>query len=110
MENRAEARRLPQLGRRGYGPFGSSGPAKVKGVLKPLLAGRRPALRDGARELRLSVRTLQRRLTGERTTCQRTDGRGSKRRTSWGTPIALRAPQPIPPESVRVTFAPTTNR
>jgi len=43
----------------------------VKGVLKRLLAGRRPALRDAARELRLGVRTLQRRLAGERATFQR---------------------------------------
>ena len=39
---------------------------QVKGILKKLLAGRRPALQDVARELRLSTRTLQRRLTAER--------------------------------------------
>lgn len=38
---------------------------QVKGILKKLLAGQRPALEDVARELRLSTRTLQRRLTGE---------------------------------------------
>lgn len=36
---------------------------RVKNVLKPLLAGRRPALDDVARELATSSRTLQRRLT-----------------------------------------------
>lgn len=36
---------------------------QVKGVLKRLLAGRRPGIEDVARELRLSSRTLQRRLT-----------------------------------------------
>jgi AraC-like DNA-binding protein len=36
---------------------------QVKGVLKRLLAGRRPGIGDVARELRLSSRTLQRRLT-----------------------------------------------
>jgi AraC-like DNA-binding protein len=36
---------------------------QVKRVLKPLLAGRRPAIKDVARELALSSRTLQRRLT-----------------------------------------------
>ena len=39
---------------------------QVKGLLKKLLAGQRPTLRDVARELRLSTRTLQRRLTAER--------------------------------------------
>jgi AraC-like DNA-binding protein len=38
---------------------------QVKGILKKLLAGQRPGLEDVARELRLSTRTLQRRLTGE---------------------------------------------
>ena len=36
---------------------------QVKGVLKRFLAGRRPGIEDVARELRLSSRTLQRRLT-----------------------------------------------
>lgn len=36
---------------------------QVKGVLKRLLAGRRPGIEDVAKELRLSSRTLQRRLT-----------------------------------------------
>lgn len=35
---------------------------QVKGVLKRLLAGRRPGIEDVAKELRLSSRTLQRRL------------------------------------------------
>jgi AraC-like DNA-binding protein len=39
---------------------------QVKGILKKLLAGQRPTLEDVARELRLSTRTLQRRLTAER--------------------------------------------
>lgn len=43
---------------------------QVKGVLKRLIAGRRPGLSDVARELRLSTRTLQRRLTEERATFQ----------------------------------------
>ena len=43
---------------------------QVKGILKKLLAGQRPALQDVARELRLSARTLQRRLTAERVTFQ----------------------------------------
>ncbi len=38
---------------------------QVKGIVKKLLAGRRPALGDVARELRLSARTLQRRLTAD---------------------------------------------
>jgi AraC-like DNA-binding protein len=39
---------------------------QVKGILKKLLAGQRPTLQDVARELHLSTRTLQRRLTAER--------------------------------------------
>lgn len=38
-------------------------PEQVKGILKRLIAGRRPGIEDVARELRLSTRTLQRRLT-----------------------------------------------
>lgn len=38
-------------------------PDQVKATLKRLLAGRRPAMQDVARELHLSPRTLQRRLT-----------------------------------------------
>jgi AraC-like DNA-binding protein len=38
---------------------------QAKGVLKRLLAGQRPGLQDVARELGLSTRTLQRRLTDE---------------------------------------------
>jgi len=37
----------------------------VKGILKRLLAGRRPGIEDVAKELRLSPRTLQRRLAGD---------------------------------------------
>jgi len=36
---------------------------QVKGILKRLLAGQRPGIQDVAQELRLSTRTLQRRLT-----------------------------------------------
>jgi len=43
---------------------------QVKGILKRLLAGRRPVLHDVARELHLSTRTLQRRLTDEEATFQ----------------------------------------
>lgn len=43
---------------------------QVKGVLKQLLSGQRPGLQEVARELRLSTRTLQRRLTEERVTFQ----------------------------------------
>src|SRR6202047_5689518 len=39
---------------------------QAKGIVKKLLAGQRPTLCDVARELRLSTRTLQRRLTAER--------------------------------------------
>lgn len=44
---------------------------QVKGILKPLLAGRRPGIEDVARELRLSPRTLQRRLAEDGATFQR---------------------------------------
>jgi AraC-like DNA-binding protein len=43
---------------------------QVKGILKKLLAGQRPTLREVARELRLSTRSLQRRLTAERASFQ----------------------------------------
>ncbi len=43
----------------------------TKGILKQLLAGRRPGIQDLARELHLSTRTLQRRLSEERITFQR---------------------------------------
>jgi AraC-like DNA-binding protein len=43
---------------------------KVKGILKRLLAGRRPGMEDVARELHLSSRTLQRRLAEEGVTFQ----------------------------------------
>ena len=43
---------------------------QVKGILKRLLAGQRPALGEVARELRLSTRTLQRRLTAAGITFQ----------------------------------------
>jgi AraC-like DNA-binding protein len=43
---------------------------QVKATLKKILAGRRPELRAVARELRVSTRTLQRRLTEERITFQ----------------------------------------
>jgi AraC-like DNA-binding protein len=44
---------------------------QVKGILKRLLAGRRPGIEDVARELRMSPRSLQRKLTDEGTTFQR---------------------------------------
>ena len=43
---------------------------QVKGTLKRLLAGQRPAVQHVARELRLSTRTLQRRLTEDGVTFQ----------------------------------------
>jgi AraC-like DNA-binding protein len=43
---------------------------QVKGVLKRLLAGRRPTIEDVAKELRLSSRTLQRRLAEDGSTFQ----------------------------------------
>jgi AraC-like DNA-binding protein len=43
---------------------------QVKGILKKFLAGQRPRLEDVAVELRVSTRTLQRRLLGERITFQ----------------------------------------
>jgi AraC-like DNA-binding protein len=43
---------------------------QVKGVLKRLLAGRRPGIEDVARELRVSSRTLQRRLAEDGVTFQ----------------------------------------
>lgn len=43
---------------------------QVKGILKRLLAGRRPGIEDVARELGLSSRTLQRRLTEDGATFQ----------------------------------------
>jgi AraC-like DNA-binding protein len=43
---------------------------QVKATLKKLLAGQRPRLEDVARELRVSARTLQRRLLAERLTFQ----------------------------------------
>jgi AraC-like DNA-binding protein len=43
---------------------------QVKGILKPLLAGRRPGIADVARALRTSARTLQRRLAEDGATFQ----------------------------------------
>jgi AraC-like DNA-binding protein len=44
---------------------------QAKGILKHLLAGQRPGIQDLARELHLSTRTLQRRLTEQSITFQR---------------------------------------
>ena len=44
---------------------------QAKAILKRLVAGERPGLQDLARELHLSIRTLQRRLTEEGITFQR---------------------------------------
>jgi AraC-like DNA-binding protein len=44
---------------------------QAKGILKRLLAGQRPGIQDLARELHLSTRTLQRRLTEQGVTFQR---------------------------------------
>jgi AraC-like DNA-binding protein len=44
---------------------------QAKGILKHLVAGHRPAIQDLARELHLSTRTLQRRLTEQGITFQR---------------------------------------
>jgi len=44
---------------------------QAKAILKRLLAGQRPGIQDLARELHLSTRTLQRRLTGQGITFQR---------------------------------------
>jgi AraC-like DNA-binding protein len=44
---------------------------QAKGILKQLLAGQRPGIEDLARELHLSTRTLQRRLTDQGITFQR---------------------------------------
>jgi len=43
---------------------------QVKAIVKRMLAGQRPGLQDVARELRVSTRTLQRRLTEEGATFQ----------------------------------------
>jgi AraC-like DNA-binding protein len=43
---------------------------QVKGILKGLIAGQRPRIQDVARELRISARTLQRRLGEDRATFQ----------------------------------------
>ena len=44
---------------------------QAKGILKQLLAGQRPGINDLAREMHLSTRTLQRRLTEQGITFQR---------------------------------------
>jgi AraC-like DNA-binding protein len=44
---------------------------QAKGILKQLLAGQRPGIQDLARELHVSTRTLQRRLTDQGVTFQR---------------------------------------
>ena len=49
-------------------PLNDSLKVQVKTILKKLLSGQRPRLEDVALELRLSTRTLQRRLLEERMT------------------------------------------
>jgi len=58
-----EAELRQQLAEKNFGE-------QVKGVLKRLLAGQRPGIREVARELRVSSRTLQRRLAREGATFQ----------------------------------------
>jgi len=58
-----EAELRQQLAEKNFGE-------QVKGVLKRLLAGQRPGIREVARELRVSSRTLQRRLAQEGATFQ----------------------------------------
>src|SRR5437016_14600554 len=53
-----------QLAQRNFGE-------KAKGILKRLLAGQRPGIDDLARELHMSTRTLQRRLTEKGISFQR---------------------------------------
>jgi len=83
---------------------------QVKGILKRLLAGQRPGLEAVAGELRLSTRTLQRRLTGERATFQQLmeDARRelaqhyllhsslelTRRRTYWATKMPIPSFEP----------------
>ena len=59
-----EAELAEQLAQNNFGE-------QVKGILKQLLAGHRPGINDLARELRMSPRTLQRRLKEQCTTFQR---------------------------------------
>jgi len=59
-----EAELTEQLGRKTF-------TEQAKGILKQLLAGQRPGIQDLARELHLSSRTLQRRLTEHGITFQR---------------------------------------
>src|SRR5574341_611265 len=61
----------PQLDAELLEALGSPGTAEqVKGILKRLLAGRRPGIEDVARELRMSPRTLQRKLAEDGATFQ----------------------------------------
>lgn len=59
-----EAELAEQLAQRSFGE-------QAKGILKQLLAGQRPGIHDLARELHLSTRTLQRRLSDQGFTYQR---------------------------------------
>jgi AraC-like DNA-binding protein len=59
-----EAELAEQLGHKSFSE-------QAKGILKRLLAGQRPGIQDLARELHLSTRTLQRRLTEQGITFQR---------------------------------------
>lgn len=59
-----EAELAQQLGQKTFSE-------QAKGILKQLLAGQRPGIQDLARELHVSTRTLQRRLTDQGVTFQR---------------------------------------
>jgi AraC-like DNA-binding protein len=63
-EERPEAELTQQLAQKTFSE-------QAKAILKQLLAGQRPGIQDLARELHLSTRTLQRRLTEHGITFQR---------------------------------------
>ena len=63
MAPQLEAQLSEQMAQQDFGE-------NAKGILKQLLAGRRPGIQDLARELHLSTRTLQRRLNEQSITFQ----------------------------------------